>query len=93
LNFPPISQEVVLVLHIKNYALSSRIACLCWAFIEHFTYFMERVLCCAMPSSWGVHEIAGLVLLTLGAHYFGNSPARANITLHITNILCHWSTT
>jgi hypothetical protein len=29
LNFPPISQEVVLVLHIKNYALSSRIACLC----------------------------------------------------------------
>jgi len=29
LNFPPSSQEAVPVLHIKNYALSSRITCLC----------------------------------------------------------------
>jgi hypothetical protein len=29
LNFPPISQEAVAVLHIKIYALSSRITCLC----------------------------------------------------------------
>jgi hypothetical protein len=29
LNFPPISQEAVPVLHIENYALSSRITCLC----------------------------------------------------------------
>ncbi len=52
LNFRPISQEAVPVLHIKNYALSCRITCLCWACIEHFTCFAGF-----MPSGWGVHEI------------------------------------